>query len=187
MQRPGTKFFAVNKVRPRTIQLGWTQNAVIMEADLMLQEKMWYIRAVRQFGWSKLELAAQIAASAHLEISLDLPEEVCYTEENSDPVCPPSETQVGGVWHRPRRKTARQLTHSDYDERDSLTGTDLASIPIIRHIFGDVGGKKRLLLDYTGHPGDVTGPWYTDDFETTWRDVLAGCHELLDECNKQDQ
>ena len=64
-------------------------------------------------------------------------------------------------------KTARQLTHSDYDERNSLTGTDLANIPIIRHIFGDVGGKKRLLLDYTGHPGDVTGPWYTDDFETT--------------------
>ena len=34
-------------------------------------------------------------------------------------------------------------------------------------------------MDYTGHPGDVDDPWYTDDFETTWRDVLAGCEDLL--------
>ena len=26
---------------------------------------------------------------------------------------------------------------------------------------------------------DVADPWYTDDFETTWRDVLAGCQGLL--------
>ena len=26
---------------------------------------------------------------------------------------------------------------------------------------------------------DVVDPWYTDDFETTWRDVLAGCQGLL--------
>ena len=44
---------------------------------------------------------------------------------------------------------------------------------------GDFAGKLHLLMDYTGHPGDVDDPWYTDDFETTWRDVLAGCEDLL--------
>ena len=44
--------------------IGWMQNIVIMEAELTIQEKMWYIQAVRKFGWSKLELAEQIAASA---------------------------------------------------------------------------------------------------------------------------
>ena len=90
------------EVMAEAMTIGWTQNAVIREADLTLQEKIQYIRAVRQFGWSKLELAKQIAASAHLEIALDLPEEVCYTEENSSSVYP--KAQTGGAWHRPRRE-----------------------------------------------------------------------------------
>lgn len=40
---------------------------------------------------------------------------------------------------------------------------------------GDPDGKLRLLMDYTDRPGDVAAPWYTGDFETTCRDVLAGC------------
>ena len=34
-------------------------------------------------------------------------------------------------------------------------------------------GKRRLT--------DVADPWYTDDFEATWQDVLAGCQGLLRE------
>ena len=88
------------EIMVEAMTIGWTQNVVIMEADLTLQEKMWYIRAVRQFGWSKLVLAEQITASAHLEIALDLPEEVCYTENNK-PVYPSGNAQAGGAWHRP--------------------------------------------------------------------------------------
>ena len=62
------------EVMAEAMTIGWTQNVVIMESDLPLQEKTWYIQAVRQFGWSKLELAKQIADSAHLEMTLDLPE-----------------------------------------------------------------------------------------------------------------
>ena len=57
---------SVPEIMDEAMTIGWTQNAVIMESGLTLQEKAWYIRAVRQFGWSKLELAEQIAASAHL-------------------------------------------------------------------------------------------------------------------------
>ena len=57
--------------------IGWTQNIVILEAELTLQEKAWYIRAVQQLGWSKLKLAEQIASAAHLDIPLDLEPEVC--------------------------------------------------------------------------------------------------------------
>lgn len=28
---------------------------------------------------------------------------------------------------------------------------------------------------------DVADPWYTDDFETTWRDISAGCKALLEQ------
>lgn len=38
----------------------------------------------------------------------------------------------------------------------------------------------KISMEFTGRPGDVADPWYTGDFETTWRDVLAGCRGLLE-------
>ena len=92
------------EVMSEAMTIGWTQNVVIMEAELTLQEKAWYIWAVRQFGWSKLELAKQIAASAHLEKSLDLRPEVCYTEENSDPSCSFCQAQADETQRHLRRE-----------------------------------------------------------------------------------
>jgi protein-tyrosine phosphatase len=43
----------------------------------------------------------------------------------------------------------------------------------------DPEGKIRLLMDHTNRPGDVADPWYTGDFEATWRDVIEGCTQLL--------
>lgn len=63
-------------------QHNWTQNVVILEAELTVQERVWYIRAIRQFGWSKLELQRKILAKAHLEMVLDTDDKVCYTKEN---------------------------------------------------------------------------------------------------------
>ena len=50
-------------------QIGWTQNVVILEADLDLNLRLWYMRAVRQFGWSKLELIERIENAAHMKLS----------------------------------------------------------------------------------------------------------------------
>lgn len=47
---------SVPKVLAEVMAIGWTQNMVILEADLTLQEQVWYIRAIRRFGGSKLEL-----------------------------------------------------------------------------------------------------------------------------------
>ena len=44
----------------------------------------------------------------------------------------------------------------------------------------DFDGKMHLLMEYAGQPDqEVADPWYTDDFETTWQEVLAGCQGLL--------
>jgi len=53
------------------MQVGWTQNIVILEADLTMDERTWYLRAAAQFSWSKSELIGQINASAHLNLDLD--------------------------------------------------------------------------------------------------------------------
>jgi protein-tyrosine phosphatase len=48
-----------------------------------------------------------------------------------------------------------------------------------RMLGGDPEGKISLLMDYTDRPGSVADPWYTRDFESTWRDVVEGCEGFL--------
>ena len=62
--------------------IGWTQNVVILEADLDLSLRLWYMRAVRQFGWSKMELIEMIENAAHMEIVLHNGIEVCDNDKN---------------------------------------------------------------------------------------------------------
>ena len=66
------------------MKLGWIQNVVIMEADLTMDLREWYMKAVEQFGWSKTELIANIAANAHANIVLAIEEEVCYIVEQEE-------------------------------------------------------------------------------------------------------
>ena len=83
-------------------------------------------------------------------------------------------------------KTARQLERQDYDKFDLLIGMDSANFRNMNRICGgDPDGKIHLLMDYTERPGDVADPWYTGDFETTWRDVQEGCRALLAQINNQ--
>lgn len=72
-------------------QIGWTQNVVILEADLNLSLRLWYMRAVKQFGWSKLELIEMIENAAHAEIVLDNGLEVCDNNEYKTEITGPIE------------------------------------------------------------------------------------------------
>ena len=61
-----------------------------------------------------------------------------------------------------------------------LIGMEGANLKNMQRICGgDPAGKMHRLLDYTDRPGDVADPWYTGDFEATWRDVSTGCQGLL--------
>lgn len=52
------------------MQVGWTQNVVIMEADLSMELREWYLKATSQFGWTKAELNEKIAENTHEQIKL---------------------------------------------------------------------------------------------------------------------
>jgi protein-tyrosine phosphatase len=36
-------------------------------------------------------------------------------------------------------------------------------------------------LSFAGSDRDISDPWYTGDFETTYRDVIEGCEALLEQ------
>ena len=121
-----------------------------------------------------------LVKQAGLEAQFQIESAATSTEEIGNPVYPPARRKLAEHGIDCTGKTARQLTNSDYDKYDLLIGMDRANLRNMHRICGgDYDGKMHLLLDYTDRPGDIADPWYTDDFETTWRDVLAGCEGLL--------
>lgn len=102
------------------------------------------------------------------------------TEEIGNAVYPPARRKLAEHGIGCAGKTARQLTRADYDRFDLLIGMDDWNIRNIRAICGgDPDSKIHKLMNFTRRPGDVADPWYTRDFEATWRDVLEGCQALL--------
>lgn len=102
------------------------------------------------------------------------------TEEIGNSVYPPARRKLSEHGISSAGKTARQLTRSDYDRFDLLIGMDAWNRRNMNAICGgDPEGKIHLLMDFTSHPADVADPWYTGNFDATYRDVLEGCEELL--------
>lgn len=76
---------------------------------------------------------------------------------------------------------ARQMTAEDYNKYDYLIGMDSANIRNMERIAGgDPEGKIYKMLSFAGKDRDVADPWYTDDFEATYRDVNEGLSAFLD-------
>ncbi len=76
---------------------------------------------------------------------------------------------------------ARQLTREDYLYYDYLIGMDTENIRNMTRIAGgsDAQGKIYKLLTFAGKGNDVADPWYTGDFDATYRDVAEGCAAFL--------
>lgn len=52
---------------------------------------------------------------------------------------------------------------------------------IMRIIKSDPENKVSLLLSHAGIDGSIADPWYTGNFDDTYRDVLLGCKALFNE------
>lgn len=77
---------------------------------------------------------------------------------------------------------ARQITRADYDAWDHIVYMDRENAAGLRRILGPERlDKVSRLLDWTDNPRDVADPWYTGDFDATYRDVLEGCTALLEQ------
>ena len=77
-------------------------------------------------------------------------------------------------------KTARQITRSDYDRFDLIICMDRMNLRWLKYIIpNDPDHKVRLMMSYAGQDRDVADPWYTGDFETTYRDLDLATEALL--------
>ena len=122
-----------------------------------------------------------IVEKAGLQDEFHIESAATSTEEIGNSVYPPARRKLAEHGISCEGKTARQMQRADYDRYDLLIGMDEWNIRNMNAICGgDPEGKIHKLLDYTNRKGDVADPWYTGDFDATWRDVTEGCRCLLD-------
>ena len=85
-----------------------------------------------------------------------------------------------------RRHSARQMTMKDYGYYDYLIGMDKNNYKRMMNLVGnDPDHKIHLLMDFTKNSHDISDPWYTGDFETTYQDILEGCLSLFEYLEKE--
>ncbi len=102
------------------------------------------------------------------------------TEEIGNPVYPGARRKLAEVGIRPYGKYAVQMKRSDYDAYDYLLGMDRMNIRnMLRIAGGDPQHKICRLLDFGNNPRDIADPWYTDNFDETYDDIIEGCQAFL--------
>lgn len=109
-------------------------------------------------------------------------------EEIGNDIYPPAKRCLAAHGVPFTKHAARQITPDDYEHFDLILCMEDYNILNLRRVLGEVlmvrdsalpVPKIRRLLDR-----DVADPWYTGDFEATYRDLEEGCREILH--TKQD-
>ena len=121
-----------------------------------------------------------VADQFHIESRATSSEEIWGGRGN--PVYPPARKILAQHGISCEGKEAQRLTKEDYQNYDYIIGMDSENMRWMKRMLnGDPEGKLSLLMDYTDHPRSVADPWYTGDFNETWRDIMDGCAGLLAE------
>ncbi len=106
-------------------------------------------------------------------------------EEIGNDIYPPAKRCLSAHNIPFTRHAARQITREDYEAFDIILCMEDYNIRNLRRVLGEdimqrdmalPQPKIRRLLDR-----DVADPWYTGDFEATYRDLMEGCTALIQE------
>ena len=104
-------------------------------------------------------------------------------EEIGNDIYPPAKRCLSAHGIPFTRHAARQIAREDYETFDAILCMEDYNIRNLRRVLCEdimqhdaslPQPKIRRLLDR-----DVADPWYTGDFEATYRDLMEGCTSLL--------
>lgn len=80
-----------------------------------------------------------------------------------------------------RGHRASRMTAEDYDKYEYLICMDEENFADMNRITGgDPERKERKILEFAGSFKDVDDPWYTNDFDTAYKDIYRGCQALAE-------
>ena len=81
---------------------------------------------------------------------------------------------------------ARQMTRADYDNYDYLIGMDSYNVSNITRIAGgDPDNKIYQMLEFAGLNRSIADPWYTDNFDDTYNDLVIGLNGFWNKLSSQ--
>ena len=77
-------------------------------------------------------------------------------------------------------KHSELLTKKDGKTYDYIIGMEMMNVKDIYRMIDNADAHKVCrLLDFTDTPGDIDDPWYSGNFEQTYKDISYGIEGLL--------
>lgn len=117
-----------------------------------------------------------LAAKAGVADRFEIASAAVSREEIGNPVYPPARRELAKHGISCDGHAARQVTMKDYHHYDRICYMDASNARYLKRMLPEDPEKIRPLL-----PRDVADPWYTGDFSATWRDILEGCQNIMEE------
>ncbi len=123
----------------------------------------------------------KMVSDAGLADRFEIASAATSTEELGNDVYPPvkrllHEKGIPCSGHR-----AHQITKNEYAHYDRIIVMDNYNLRNLERVIGpDTYGKVSRLRDFTQNPGEIADPWYTGEFNLTYRQVTESCRALLD-------
>lgn len=79
------------------------------------------------------------------------------------------------------KRASRQINKDDYNNFDIIVGMEDRNVKNMIKVFGeDKEGKVFKLLDFSNNPKDIADPWYSGNFDITYREIVLGSKGLLE-------
>lgn len=77
--------------------------------------------------------------------------------------------------------SARQISRDEFEKADLILCMDRLNLRNLARHFGSFSDEKvKLLLDFSDKfSGEITDPYYTRDFETTFLQIKSACFGLV--------
>ena len=135
-----------------------------------------------------------LVSKAGLSDEFDINSGAVSEEEIGNPIYPPAQKKLREKGVPFGLHSAHRITPAEFKEKDLVIVMDRSNLRWLSRIVRDyesadagaslegsgIKGKVHMMMEFAGEIRDVADPWYTGDFEATYRDVTAGCSALLE-------
>ncbi len=123
----------------------------------------------------------QMVREAGLEEQFEIASAATSTEELGNDIYPPVKRLLHEKGIPCKGHRAHQITRNEYAHYDHIIVMDNYNIRNLERVVGpDKDHKVSRLRDFTDSPGEIADPWYTGEFNLTYRQVTESCRALLE-------
>ncbi len=126
----------------------------------------------------------KMVRDAGVEERFEIASAATSTEELGNDIYPPAKRLLHEKGIPCKGHRAHQITKAEYDHYDHIIVMDNYNLRNLERVVGpDTARKVSRLRDFTETPGEIAAPWYTGDFDLTYRQVTESCRALLSSLN----